>query len=53
MDNGLDVLEACEKLSMSTNCIDRIISLPKLKNLKILSLARNSIRKIAGMDDIG
>ena len=31
MDNALDTLEQCEKLSLSTNQIDRIINLPKLK----------------------
>ena len=31
MDNALDTLECCEKLSLSTNQIDRIINLPKLK----------------------
>ena len=31
MDSNLDVLENCEKLSMSTNAIEKIIPLPKLK----------------------
>ena len=32
MDDSLNQLENCEKLSLSTNCIERIINLPKLKN---------------------
>ena len=53
MDDSLNQLENCEKLSLSTNCIERIINLPKLKNLKILSLGRNNIKRIVGMDEIG
>ena len=53
MDNALDTLEQCEKLSLSTNQIDRIINLPKLKQLKILSLGRNNIKRIVGLDEIG
>merc|ERR1712190_250410 len=37
----------------STNCIDKMISLPALKNIKILSLGRNVIKKIAGLEEIG
>ena len=53
MDDSLNTLEACEKLSLSTNQIERIINLPKLKNLKILSLGRNNIKRIVGLDEIG
>ena len=53
MDDSLNQLEACEKLSLSTNQIERIINLPKLKNLKILSLGRNNIKRIVGLDEIG
>ena len=41
MDESLNTLEACTYLSLSTNLIDKMISLSKLKNLKILSLGRN------------
>ena len=53
MDDSLNQLENCEKLSLSSNCIERIINLPKLKNLKILSLGRNNIKRIVGLDEIG
>ena len=46
MDDSLNTLEQCEKLCLSNNEIERMISLPKLKNLKILSLGRNNIKKI-------
>ena len=53
MDENLNTLEACEKLSLSTNMIDRMIPLPRLKNLKILSLGRNNIKRIMGLEDVG
>ena len=53
MDEALNQLENCEKLSLSTNAIPGIINLPRLKKLKILSLGRNNIRRIVGLDEIG
>eukprot|EP00435_Cladocopium_sp_Y103_P008468 s3670_g2.t1 len=40
-------------LSLSTNCIDKMISLPALKNIEVLSLGRNLIKKISGLEEIG
>ena len=53
MDQGLNQLVNCTKLSLSTNNIDKIMNLSNLKNLKILSLGRNNIRKITGLDEVG
>ena len=53
MDDALNTLENVEKLSLSTNCIDKMINLPKLRKIKILSLGRNNIRRIVGLDEIG
>ena len=53
MDDSLNQLENCERLGLSTNAIDRIINLPKLKNLKIMSLGRNNIKRIVGLEEIG
>merc|ERR1712183_632769 len=53
MDSSLNQLTACKKLSLSTNRIDKMIPLPALKNLGILSLGRNMIKKIAGLEEIG
>ena len=53
MDDSLNSLECVEKLCVSNNSIDRIINLGKLKNIKILSLGRNNIKKIQGLEDIG
>jgi dynein light chain 1 len=53
MDQGLNQLTSCTKLSLSTNSIDKIMNLSNLKNLKILSLGRNIIRKITGLDEVG
>jgi Leucine-rich repeat (LRR) protein len=41
MDEHLNVFENCTKLSLSSNQIDRFVALPKLRQLKILSLGRN------------
>ena len=53
MDDSLNHLEACEQLSLSTNAIERMLALPKLKNLRVLSLARNNIKRIMALEDIG
>ena len=53
MDQGLNQLVNCTKLSLSTNNIDKIMNLSNLKNLNILSLGRNLIRKITGLDEVG
>merc|ERR1712098_434854 len=53
MDTSLNSLTACEHLRLSTNSIDKMISLPGLRNLKILSIGRNVIKKIAGLEEVG
>jgi len=53
MDSSLNQLVNVRKLSLSTNCIDKMISLPALKNIEILSLGRNVIKRIAGLEEIG
>merc|ERR1712113_606423 len=53
MDTSLNLLVNVRRLSLSTNCIDKMISLPALKNLEILSLGRNMIKKIAGLEEVG
>lgn len=52
MDNKLCELLACEQLSLSTNAIERIAPLPGLKNLKILSLGRNNIKRFEKLEDV-
>lgn len=49
----IGVLVNCQKLSLSTNSIDRIILSPSLKNLKILALGRNNIVSLNGLDVVG
>merc|ERR1712232_1135116 len=53
LDSSLNQLANVTHLSLSTNRIDKMISLPALKNLKILSLGRNLIKKIQGLEEIG
>ncbi|KAK9533248.1 hypothetical protein VZT92_008380 [Zoarces viviparus] len=52
MDASLSTLTNCEKLSMSTNCIEKITNLNGLKNLKILSLGRNNIKSFNGLEAV-
>ncbi|XP_006004812.1 dynein axonemal light chain 1 [Latimeria chalumnae] len=53
MDASLSMLGNCEKLSLSTNCIEKIANLNGLKNLRILSLGRNNIKNLNGLEAVG
>ena len=48
----LNSLVKCKKLSLSSNAIDKMINLPNLRNLEILSLGRNMIKKISGLEEV-
>ncbi|KAK0066137.1 dynein light chain 1 axonemal [Biomphalaria pfeifferi] len=50
MDASLSQLEACEHLSLSTNKIEKIANLNGLKHLRVLSLGRNSLKSLAGIE---
>ncbi|XP_041983808.1 dynein axonemal light chain 1 isoform X2 [Aricia agestis] len=50
MDNTLSCLANCEKLSLSTNMIEKVTGLNSLKKLRILSLGRNYIKSFSGME---
>ncbi|XP_046401787.1 dynein axonemal light chain 1-like [Ischnura elegans] len=52
MDNSLSQLSKCQKLSLSTNMIDKISGLGGMKNLKILSLGRNYIKALTGLEPL-
>lgn len=52
LDNSINTLEKCKKLSLSTNRIDKLIPMTGLKNIEILSLSRNCIKKIQFLEDI-
>ncbi|XP_076245845.1 dynein axonemal light chain 1 [Calliopsis andreniformis] len=53
MDNALATLVNCEKLSLSTNMIEKIAGVGSLKNLRILSLGRNLIKGFSGLEALG
>lgn len=48
----LGSLKKCQKLSLSTNMIDRMVNLTGMSELKILSLGRNNIKKIERLEDV-
>ena len=52
LDNEINQFENAEKLSLSTNSIQMIVPMQRLKNLKILSLARNNIKRIQNLEDV-
>jgi len=52
MDASLSTLGSCSRLSLSTNCIEKIANLNGLKNLKILSLGRNNIKNLNGLEAV-
>ncbi|KAJ3195979.1 taspase, threonine aspartase, 1 [Irineochytrium annulatum] len=52
MDASLAQLAKCEQLGLSTNQIEKISNLNGLSCLRILSLGRNSIKKIEGLDAV-
>jgi dynein light chain 1 len=49
---ALGTLKNCEKLSLSSNMIDRMVPLTGLDNLKILSIGRNNLKKIEKLEDV-
>lgn len=53
MDNNLASLTLVEKLSLSTNMIEKISGINSLKYLKILSLGRNNIKTFSGLEAVG
>ncbi|KAJ3235569.1 Dynein light chain 1, axonemal [Chytriomyces hyalinus] len=52
MDASLATLVKVEQLALSTNQIEKISNLNGLNNLRILSLGRNMIKKIEGLDAV-
>ncbi|KAJ3373275.1 Dynein light chain 1, axonemal [Allomyces arbusculus] len=52
MDASLSTLTKCEQLSLSTNQIEKITNLQGLQCLRVLSLGRNNIKKIEGLDAV-
>ncbi|XP_057367881.1 dynein axonemal light chain 1-like [Daphnia carinata] len=52
MDTVMLSFITCEKLSLSSNNIERIANLGSMKHLKILSLGRNSIKSISGIEAV-
>ncbi len=49
----ISTLTNCRHLSLSTNCIEKMVPITGLKKLEVLSLGRNQIKKIYGLEEIG
>ena len=52
-DASLSTLSNCEKLSLTTNCIEKTANLNDLKNLRILSLGRNNTNNLNELEVAG
>lgn len=52
MDNTLSNLVNCERLSLSTNMIEKIFGLNGMKHLRVLSLSRNYIKNVSGLEAV-
>ncbi|CAF3847978.1 unnamed protein product [Rotaria sp. Silwood1] len=53
LDQSLSSLINCERLALSSNTIDRIGYMNNLRNLKILSLSRNNLKNLNGLEVLG
>lgn len=52
LDPSLGNLANCEKLSLSTNMIEKLTNLNLLKNVKVLSIGRNALKSLAGIEGL-
>lgn len=52
MSDCLSTLTNCETLFLSKNCIEKITGLDGLRKLKILSLERNKIKALSGLEAV-
>eukprot|EP00002_Diphylleia_rotans_P023642 TRINITY_DN464_c0_g1_i9.p1 TRINITY_DN464_c0_g1~~TRINITY_DN464_c0_g1_i9.p1 ORF type:complete len:171 (+),score=46.88 TRINITY_DN464_c0_g1_i9:102-614(+) len=52
MDNSLAGIKTIKQLSLSSNNIDKIANLTGLDSLEILSLGRNLIKQLAGIEPV-
>lgn len=52
MDGTLGTLKAAKHLALSSNNIEKISGLKGLEQLEILSLGRNCVKKLDGLDDV-
>ena len=52
MDNSLSTLKKCKQLRMSSNAIAKIEGLAGCDSLTILSLGRNNLKKIEGLNEV-
>ena len=52
LDESINQFLIVEKLTISTNAIERFVPMPKLQQLKILSLGRNALKRIQYLDDL-
>lgn len=52
MDATLSTLVECQKLSLSSNMIEKISGISGMKNLRVLCLARNYLKNLNGIETL-
>jgi len=52
MDNTLSTLKAAKHISLSSNNIERVTGLKGCESCEILSLGRNQLKKLDGVEDV-
>jgi dynein light chain 1 len=52
LDAKLGTLTNCKRLSLSTNCIDKMLPFSGMTQLNILSLGRNNLKRVEKLDDL-
>ena len=52
LDATLAALKNCERLSLSTNQIDRMAPFTGMEKLRLLALSRNALKKIERLEDV-
>ncbi|XP_068084859.1 dynein axonemal light chain 1-like [Anabrus simplex] len=52
LDNSFSMIPKCEKLSLSTNMIEKVAGMAHLSHLRILSIGRNYIKNFAGLEAV-
>ncbi|XP_047739908.1 dynein axonemal light chain 1 [Hyalella azteca] len=53
LDQHMQTLSHVQKLSLSTNVIEKLANFNNFRNLRVLSLGRNNIKSLSGLEAVG